>query len=142
MLTLNNNRLYVHLTCVCRTTKYFHLYRAGVQNDPRQHFILSTYLGPFDYFHRQGHACRAADVLFSLQLFTNLLAMYLYKNGTTNRGQPRCKVCQVGCNTLSTVLRLGTHVLTIRLCAYPYTTLKIQISEKSQRYHTHCCWPC
>ena len=43
MLTLNNNRLDIHLTCVCSTIKDFHLYSAGVQNNPRQHFIQSIF---------------------------------------------------------------------------------------------------
>ena len=50
MLTLNNNGLDIHLTCVCSTIKDFQLYCAGVHNNPRQHF-------------RQGHVYRAAGSL-------------------------------------------------------------------------------
>ena len=48
---LNNNRLDIHLTCVCSTIKDLHLYCAGVHNNPRQHFIQSIF--------RAQYQCRA-----------------------------------------------------------------------------------
>ena len=61
MLTLNNNGLDIHLTCVCSTKKDFQLYCAGVHNNPRQHF-------------RQGHAYRAAGSL-KLAIIDKLIEM-------------------------------------------------------------------
>ena len=49
---LNNNRLDIHLTCVCSTIKDFHLYCAGVHNNPRQYFIQSIF--------RTQYQCRTA----------------------------------------------------------------------------------
>ena len=103
---------------MCSTIKDFYRYCAGVQKNPRPHFIPSTYLEPNTCCQRQGHACRGSFELAIIDKFDRNVTPLSEMNNKSHTTQVQ---------SLSTVFRSGTYVSTIRLyrCTlHPYTTLK------------------